>query len=441
MPLENTYSEEKDVARSTQGDSFIIKGLSGEHTLEGDISVSGAKNDILKIMAGVLLFEDAVHIENVPDVLDVVALSAILEEIGMSVENIENGIVLKAPKQAHTVLPKDGAKKLRASVVLTGPLLSRYGSVSFPHPGGCVIGARPIDIFIHSFELMGGTYTQDDTHYTLSAPNGLHGADIFFPLASVTATETLMMAAVLARGTTIIRNAAMEPEIQNLAQYLIACGANIQGVGTPTITIVGGELLHAREKTYTVIPDRIEAGSFAILGALSGKQVHITNCNPLHIRSLLDIFDRAGVAYEQDETSLTLREPREPYRSISVRTHEYPGFSTDLQAPLTIFLTQVQGESLVFETLFEGRLRYTDDIVRMGADITMFDPHRVLVRGPKKLIGKDLEAPDLRAGLAYIIAGVIAQGTSTVRAARYIDRGYSHIEKRLQKIGVDIVRA
>ncbi len=440
MPLENTYDDKKDATHMETGGSFIIEGLAGAHTLEGDIPVSGAKNDILKIMAGALLFEDAVHIENVPDVLDVIALSAILEEIGVSVEHTETGIVLSSPKQAHTVLPEDRAKKLRASVVLTGPLLSRYGSVSFPHPGGCVIGARPIDIFVNSFELMGATYIQNDTHYTLSAPQGLHGADIFFHIASVTATETLMMAAVLARGTTILRNVAMEPEIQNLAQYLVASGANIQGVGTPTITIVGGELLHAREKTYTVIPDRIEAGSFAILAALAGKEVHITNCNPLHIRSLLSVFDSAGVLYTQDKTSLTIRKPHEPYHCTSVRTHEYPGFSTDLQAPLTIFLTQAQGEGLVFETLFEGRLRYTDDIVRMGADITMFDPHRVLVRGPNQLVGKNLEAPDLRAGLAYIIAGIIASGTSNVRVARHIDRGYSHIEKRLQKIGVDITR-
>ncbi len=440
MPLENTYNKKKSTKCTEEGDSFIIEGLSGEHALEGDIPVSGAKNDILKIMAASLLFEDTVHIENVPDVLDVISLSTILEEINVSVDRTENGIALSISKQVETILPTNGAKKLRASVVLTGPLLSRYGSVSFPHPGGCVIGARPIDIFIRSFELMGATYTQNNTHYTLSTPNGLHGADIFFPIASVGATETLMMAAILANGTTTIRNAAMEPEIQNLAQYLIASGANIQGVGTPTITIVGGELLHSNGKVYTVIPDRIEAGSFAILSALSGKKVHITNCNPNHIRSLLDIFDRAGVVYEQDTTSLTIFAPHEPYKSVSIRTHEYPGFSTDLQAPLTIFLTQTQGEGLVFETLFEGRLRYTDDIIRMGADITMFDPHRVLVRGPKELTGKDLDAPDLRAGLAYIIAGIIASGTSTIHSVQYIDRGYSHIEKRLQKIGVSITR-
>ncbi len=421
-------------------DSFIINGLDGQHVLEGDISVSGAKNDILKIMVASLLFEDTVLIENVPDVLDVIALANILEKIGVRAEREKGILRLSSPKHARTALPEEEAKKLRASVILTGPLLSRYGSVSFPHPGGCVIGARPIDIFIQSFEHMGAIYTHTDTHYTLSAPNGLHGADIFFPVASVGATETILMAATLADGTTTLRNAAMEPEIQHLAHYLIKSGADIHGVGTPTITIVGGTLLRANGNTYTVMPDRVEAGSFAILAALAGKRVHITNCDPTNIRALLDILTKAGVVYEKDATSLTVQKPRTPYHSVSVRTHEYPGFSTDLQAPLTIFLTQAEGEGLVFETLYEGRLRYTDDIVRMGADITMFDPHRVLVRGPKKLTGKELEAPDLRAGLAYIIAGTVASGTSTIRVARHIDRGYSHIEKRLRNIGVSITR-
>ncbi len=432
MPHKNTPAINED--------SFVIKGLEGRHILEGDISVSGAKNDILKIMAASLLFEDTVQIENVPNVLDVTALTDILEKIGVKVERTEKHLLLLSPKHAHTTLPKDGAKKLRASVILTGPLLSRYGSVSFPHPGGCVIGARPIDIFIQSFECMGAVCTRDDTNYTLSAPSGLQGADIFFPIASVGATETILMAATLAKGTTILRNAAMEPEIQHLAYYLIKSGADIQGVGTPTIIIKGGDLLHANENIYTVMPDRIEAGSFAILAALAGKKVRITNCNPSHIRSLLALFEKSGVVYKKDATSLTIYKRQKPYKSVSIRTHEYPGFSTDLQAPMTIFLTQAEGEGLVFETLYEGRLRYTDDIVRMGADITMFDPHRVLIRGPKKLIGRELEAPDLRAGLAYIIAGTIASGTSTIRAARHIDRGYSNIEKRLRKIGVPITR-
>lgn len=435
--------EKNETYSATENDeSFIIEGQNGARTLEGTVPIYGAKNDALKIMAATLLFEDSVAIKNIPDVLDVIALSALLETVGVEVDKTEERLTLHAPKQAHTALQEDEAKKLRASVVLTGPLLARYGSVSFPHPGGCVIGTRPIDLFIRSFELMGATHTKDDEYHHITAPNGLHGADIFFRLASVGATETMLMAAILAHGTTVLRNAAMEPEIQHLSHYLIECGADIKGVGTPTITIEGrdGETLHTHGVSYTVMPDRIETGSFAILAALAGNHIQITNCNPDHIRALLALFDESGVTYKRDSSSLIIQKSLAPYKAVSVRTHEYPGFSTDLQAPMTVFLTQTVGESMVFETLFEGRLRYSDDIVRMGADITMFDPHRILIRGPKALTGRKLEAPDLRAGLAYIIAGTIAQGTTIIRAARHIDRGYGHIEKRLNAIGVRIKR-
>lgn len=422
-------------------DNFSITGLGGAHTLVGEISVYGAKNDALKIMAASLLFEDSVPIANVPHVEDVSSLGTLLEEIGSKITYANRNMVIAAPEQARTILNEKLAKKLRASVALIGAMLSRYGDVSFPHPGGCVIGARPIDLFIESFQKMGATVTVNDNHYRLTAPKvGLHGTDIFLDIASVGVTETIMMAAVLARGTTTIRNAAMEPEIQNLTKYLVSCGATISGIGTPTLIIDGGALLRAKGKTYTIIPDRIETGSFAILAALAGENVRITNCDPRHIAALLSLFSKAGVSYTNDTTSITIQKAREPYRSVNVRTHEYPGFSTDLQAPMVVFLTQAQGEGLVFETLFEGRLRYTDDIVRMGADITMFDPHRVMVRGPKMLVGKELVAPDLRAGLAYVIASIIAKGDSLVHDVEHIDRGYENIEKRFQALGVNIER-
>lgn len=422
-------------------DNFRITGLGGEHTLTGEIPVYGAKNDTLKIMAASLLFEDSVPITNVPHTEDVSSLGTLLEDVGSKVTYTKRDMVVTAPEHANTILNEKLAKKLRASVALIGAMLSRYGSVSFPHPGGCVIGARPIDLFIKSFQEMGATATSDDNHYHLTAPKvGLHGADIFLDISSVGVTETVMMAATLAHGTTTIRNAAMEPEIQNLAKYLVSCGATITGIGTPTLVIDGGNLLRAEGKIYTIIPDRIETGSFAILAALAGENVRITNCNPQHVASLLSLFSKAGVSYTNDATSITIQKASQPYHSINVRTHEYPGFSTDLQAPMTVFLTQTSGESLVFETLFEGRLRYTDDIVRMGADITMFDPHRVMVRGPKMLIGKELVAPDLRAGLAYVIASIVAKGDSLIHDVEHIDRGYENIEKRFQALGVSIKR-
>lgn len=422
--------------------SFRIEGLGGERTLVGDIPVHGAKNDALKILAASLLFRDVVHIGNVPDVTDVTALVDVLTDMGAHISRGKTQLSISAPEKANTTLDGARAKRLRASVALTGPALARYGSVSFPHPGGCIIGARPINLFIEAFQKMGAHCAADENHYHLTAPNGrLHGADIFLDIASVGVTETVMMAATLAEGTTTIRNAAMEPEIQNLASYLVLGGAHIDGVGTPTITIDGGEQLVARDKEYVIMPDRIETGSFAILAALAGKDVRITHCNPTHIAALLSLFQKAGVQYEATHDTLAIRAEQPQYHSVNIRTHEYPGFSTDLQAPMVVFLTQTSGEGTVFETLFEGRLRYTDDLVRMGADITMFDPHRVMVRGPQKLTGKELEAPDLRAGLAYVIAATVAKGVSLVHNAEYIDRGYAHVEERFRNIGLSINRS
>lgn len=421
--------------------TFHIEGLGGERTLVGDIPVHGAKNDALKILAATLLFKDAVHISNVPDVADVGVLVDVLTDMRAHITREKHSIYVSAPEKANTTLDAQRAKKLRASVALTGPTLARYGSVSFPHPGGCVIGARPINLFIESFQKMGAACTTDENHYRLTAPQGrLRGADIFLDIASVGVTETMMMAAVLAEGITTIRNAAMEPEIQNLAHYLVSCGAHIDGIGTPSLTIEGGELLEAHDKEYVILPDRIETGSFAILAALVGKEVRVTHCNPTHIAALLSLFQKAGVQYETTHNTLTIRAPQSQYQSVNIRTHEYPGFSTDLQAPMVVFLTQTHGEGLVFETLFEGRLRYTDDLVRMGADITMFDPHRVMVRGPQTLVGKELEAPDLRAGLAYVIAAAVARGNSLIHNAEYIDRGYAHVEERLRALGLSIKR-
>lgn len=422
-------------------ESFVINGLAGERTLRGDIPVRGAKNDALKILAASFLFQDTVAITNVPDIDDIGALSNLMQSLSARVVRTDRRIEVTTPSEVDTTLDRVMTKKFRASVVLMGPILARYGKISLPHPGGCVIGARPINLFLKSFQKMGATYTMDDEYYHLTASNGkLHGADIFLDIASVGVTETVMMAATLAEGTTTIRNAAMEPEIQNLATYLVACGAHIEGIGSPTLVIHGGEILESKGKVYKVIPDRIETGSFLILAALAGDEVRITECEPRHVRSLLSLLEQAGVQYEVGEDSIVVRKPVAPYKAVNVRTHEYPGFATDLQAPMVVFLTQAEGESLVFETMFEGRLNYTQDLIKMGADITMFDPHRVMVRGPRKLSGRELEGPDLRASFAYVIAAVIANKRSTIYNTSHIDRGYEKMEERLRAIGVDITR-
>ncbi|MCX6820192.1 MAG: UDP-N-acetylglucosamine 1-carboxyvinyltransferase [Candidatus Adlerbacteria bacterium] len=406
-------------------DRFVVEGLNGQKTLKGEIRVGGAKNAVLKALAATVLFEDDVPMTNVPDIEDVKRMHELLDAL----------------KTQPTILKKDIAEKFRASIVLTGPVLARYGAVEFPFPGGCVLGERAIDLFLNGFRAMGATVEEDDSYFKITAGGGkLKGARIVFPLVSVTGTETLMMAAVLAEGITVLENAAMEPEIADLALYLNKCSAKIEGAGTPTITITGGGLLHAGGISYDTPPDRIETGSFAILAALAAEDVTITNCNPGWVEVPLALLRQAGVNIETGADYIRILASEVPYKMVSVRTHEYPGFATDLQAPMAVFMSQCEGEGSILETIFDGRFRYVDDLVVMGAKMTVMNPHRVLVRGPAELSRKNLTSPDLRGGLAYILAATVAEGTSTIDNAYLIDRGYQHIEERLQKLGLNIKR-
>lgn len=429
-------------------DKFIIRGLGGKKKLNGTIVVSGAKNAALKAMASSILFKDTLTTQNVPNIEDVKRMSDLLRELGCDVKKKNSHTYLfTCGNNLKTDLSSEISKRMRSSIVLSGPLLARFGEVSFPHPGGCVIGERPIDFFIDGFRKMGAVVSikggPSKKVYVIRAPKkGLRGATIFLKTPSVTTTETLMMAGILAKGTTVIQNAALEPEIKDVADFLVRCGANIKGAGTTTITIKGGALLSACGKTYATMPDRIEAGSFIILGALGAKTLRIENCNPDHVTSLIDTLRTVGVILQVGNKSVTVSslERGSQFNMVSIKTHEYPGFPTDLQAPMMVLLTQAKGEAIVFETIFEGRLNYTESLVNMGADITPMDPHRVLVKGPTVLRGKKLESPDLRAGLAFIIAATIAKGNSTIHSVYNIDRGYERIEERLTAIGVDIKR-
>ncbi len=424
-------------------DKFIVEGLDGERKLKGTIAVGGAKNAVLKALAATMLFTDEVVLKNVPEIEDVDRISELLRAAGSQVERDDGSLTVTPPNVCIYELDKAIAERLRASIVLAGPTLARCGEVSFPFPGGCVLGERPIDLFIEGFKAMGATITEDDSYFTVKAAGGkLKGAHIIFPFVSVTATETLMLAAILAEGKTILENAAMEPEIPHLAEYLNSCGAHIEGAGTPVMTIRGGSLLESKGKAYITLPDRIEAGSFMILAALAGSEVTITDCIPEHSGALITLLKRSGAQIETTTSSIIVRgdAPNKNLKMVSVRTHEYPGFPTDLQAPMAVFMSQVSGEGTVLETIFDGRFRYADDLVRMGANITIMNPHRLLIRGPRELSRKDLESPDLRGGLAYIIAAAVAKGTSTIRNAYVIDRGYQHIEDRLQKLGLNIKR-
>ena len=337
---------------------------------------------------------------------------------------------------------EEAFKKMRASIIFSGPILARFGELTFPHPGGCVIGARPIDLFLEGFKKMGVKIEhRNQKYYLKTEEDKLKGANIFFKIPSVTATETFIMAGVLAEGKTILKNVAMEPEITSLIEWLNYCGAKIKGIGTPVLEIEGGGLLEAKNKIYETIPDRLEAGSFLILGALCASDLEICDCNPKHLEIIIEILKDSGVDLEVGENSIKVNNKnKDNYKSFNVKTHEYPGFPTDLQSPMAVFLTQVKGESFIFETIFEGRLNYISDLVKMGADIKMWDAHRATIKGPALLKGRELEGPDIRSGFAFVIASLIAEKESIITNVYYIDRGYETIEKRLSKIGANIMR-
>ncbi|QQG46369.1 MAG: UDP-N-acetylglucosamine 1-carboxyvinyltransferase [Candidatus Niyogibacteria bacterium] len=421
---------------------FIING---GKALKGEVEVSGVKNGALKVFAASFLFDGQVRVKNVPQIEDIFRMKELLASIGVRVANYGKGAFsIEAPENAKTDLDENITKSLRASVVLLGPMLARYGKVSMPHPGGCVIGKRPINFFVEGLKAMGAKTREEGGHYFFEAKK-LKSADFAYRTPSVTATETLMMASVLADGKVILRNCAEEPEIESLADFLNNSGAKIKGAGTHTIIIEGlgqkGRLI-ARDP-FEVIPDRIEAGGFLILGALLSSSraggLKIKNCKPLHLLSLIAHLEAAGVKIKRGPDWVSVSRPKK-LSALDVKTSEYPGFATDLQAPFTVLLTQAEGKSQVFETIFDGRLEYVSELVRMGANITLCDPHRVIILGPTPLSGREMESPDLRAGLAFVIAGLIAKGQTIVHNVYNIDRGYEAIEQKLVSIGADIKR-
>ncbi len=432
------------IEETIKKEKFVIKGLAGKKTLSGSVEISGAKNVILPMMASSILFKDGFTASNVPDIEDVKRMGELLEQIGISVKQKgRNTYSFKTKKQFNKELNKEISKRMRASILLTGPMLSRFGEVHFPHPGGCMIGKRPIDLFVNGFKKMGAEIKDENDGYKIYTKNRkLNGAEIFFNLQSHTATETFLMAGVLAKGKTILKNCAMEPEIKNLADFLITHGAKIKGAGTSTIEIIGGGLLKDKKIKYVTMPDRIETGSFLILGALSAKKLVIEKCNPDDLEVVINILRESGVNIETTKNEIIVENnnSKRIFNGVNIKTHEYPGFPTDLQAPMTIFLTQAEGESTMFETIFEGRLNYTENLVRMGAEILVWNPYKIEIKGPRKLEGKKLESPDIRAGLAFIIASIIAKGESEIDNVYYIDRGYENIEGKLSGIGVNIKR-
>lgn len=413
---------------------FVIRG---GRKLKGTIRVKGAKNAALKLLAACLLTDQEWTISNVPQIEDIFRMVELLKGVGVEVKKSLPGTYrVKAKNIQTTHLEPSIAQKLKGSILMAGPLLARQGEAIFPQPGGCVIGQRPRDIFLAGFEAFGAKVKENRGGYRLITRQ-LKGTKFVFPLVSVTATETMILTAILAQGKTILKNTACEPEIVALADFLNQCGAKIRGAGTPFIEIEGVSSLEGGQ--CRVIPDRIEAGSFVILGAVSQSPIKVIGLNPEDLDVLWFILEKAGVDLKIGKNSVLIK-PGSKLKAVNLKTHEYPGFATDLQAPFTVLMTQAKGISLIHETIFEGRLFHTDILNQMGAKIIMADPHRVIIQGPTKLFARYLVSPDIRAGIALVMAALIAQGESVIENVYQIDRGYEKIEKRLQKLGADIKR-
>ncbi|MFZ6035993.1 MAG: UDP-N-acetylglucosamine 1-carboxyvinyltransferase [Patescibacteria group bacterium] len=411
--------------------------IDGGTSLNGTIAVSGAKNAALKMMAAALLTDGVVQLHNVPDIADIHAMQKILTSLGARVSYQNHDMVIDCKDVQNPEPDVQLVKHLRGSVVIIGPLLARFGRVKIPQPGGCLIGARPIDTHIRGLRQLGVAVNQDNEFYEFSAPT-LRAGRVVLSEMSVTATENVLMAAVMADGVTEIRLAASEPEIADLAAMLNAMGARIEGAGTSVIRVTGVTSLHGAE--HTVIPDRIEAGTLAVAAAVSRGDVRITDLNIDHMDLVLQKLTDANVVYEVEGSSVLHIKPTTMFRPVTIDTRPYPGFPTDLQAPFSVLLTQADGTSTIFETLFDGRLGYTKELCKMGADITVTNSHTALVNGPTPLYGKEITSFDLRAGATLVIASIIASGESIINKSELIDRGYERLAERLSTLGARIKR-
>jgi len=403
--------------------------------------VAGDKNIALKLIAASVLVEGKTYLENVPNILGTGVMSRLVESLGGKVERDkkEHTMVVDAANITSTNLLDELMTKERSSSMFAGPMLARFGKLAMRHPGGDVIGQRPLDRLLDGLESLGANVEQDDRTYKITAKK-LIGAKYVFRGISVTVTENLIMAACLAQGKTTLINAAMEPGIEELARFLNERGAKIVGAGSSVITIEGVTKLAPTSKPFKVAPDRIEAGTFACLAAATKSAIKIKHCQPAHMEVFLKTLELMRVDFERGEDYLTIKKSSNKLIAQEVVTHEYPGLATDYQPPLLVLLTQAHGLSVVRETIFEGRLFYTDKLKAMGAKIIMADPYRVIIEGPVILRGRKIISPDIRAGMGLAIAGLIAEGTTVIGNIYQIDRGYENIDKRLEALGASIKR-
>jgi UDP-N-acetylglucosamine 1-carboxyvinyltransferase len=411
--------------------------IEGGYSLRGEVTVSGSKNAALPIVAATLLTSEPCIIHNVPDIQDIHTLSQILESLGVVTNFSNNRLTVDGSKVDGRDPDFVLVRKIRASVLILGPLLARFKKIKVTHPGGCHIGARPIDIHLKAFQSLGASVRSDDQFYYIEAPE-LTGSKLVLGEMTVTGTENILMAAVLAKGPTEIRLAAAEPEVNNLAECLNKMGAKISGIGTHTLVIEGVERLHGAE--LTVIPDRLEAGTFAIAAAVTHGDVLIKGYAHDHLDLFTEKLRDANVQFDLIGTDQIHIHRTTQIKPVDIRTNSYPGFPTDLQAPFAVLMTQAMGTSKIYETIFDGRLNYLVELAKMGATASVLDPHRAIVSGPTPLHGKEIESLDIRAGATLVLAALIADGKSTISRAELIDRGYERIAEKFQALGAKIER-
>jgi UDP-N-acetylglucosamine 1-carboxyvinyltransferase len=410
----------------------------GGARLNGEIQISGAKNSAIKLMVASLLTDEPLRLTNMPRLADTRFLGHLLTRLGTLVDE-RNGseTVLHTPEIVSSFAPYDLVRQMRASFNVLGPLIARTGHAKVSLPGGCAIGGRPVDLHLKALEALGARIELHEGYVYATAPGGLKGAEIEFPFVSVGATEHAMLAAVLAKGVTVLKTAACEPEIVDLAECLNKMGAKVEGAGTPTITITGVEKLHGT--THAVITDRIEAGTYAVAAAMAGGEVRLTNTRADLIEALLEKIEEAGAGVERTNDGVIIRRNGARLKAVDIETGVYPGFPTDLQAQFMALMTLAEGESVIRETIFENRFMHAPELARLGADITVSGTE-ARVRGVEKLEGAQVMATDLRASVGLVIAGLASRGETVVGRVYHLDRGFERLEEKLGACGADVRR-
>jgi len=429
--------------KAVVNERFII---TGGRPLHGEIRPAGNKNAALPILAATLLTDERVVLRNIPVIEDVQAMFYLLDDLGVQIEHLgEHDWALTARDMRKVALDPEICRQIRASILLAGPLLARCRQVQLPPPGGDVIGRRRVDTHLLALDALGAQIEANHRRYTLSAPQGLRGSDIFLDEASVTATENAIMAAVTAAGTTLLCNAASEPHVQDLCHLLNTLGARVAGIGSNQLRIEGVERLHGGE--FAIGPDHIEVGSLIGMAVVTGSEILIRGAAPQHLRMTRLTLGRLGITWEVRGDDLyvpahqELRVVDDVGGSIpKIDDGPWPAFPADLVSIAVVLATQAQGTVLIHEKMFESRLYFVDKLISMGARVVLCDPHRAVVVGPTRLHGEEMQSPDIRAGMALVIAALCAEGTSTIRNIRQIDRGYERLEERLRSLGAHIAR-